>query len=139
MKDTLNSIIFVETEKEFEDDHAELLEALDAVDCSDADKEALLETLLALNGVSRDEWEEYQGSKRLNEEGRDAFSEWEDGVTLVAEEAFTEHCEELCEEIGDIPKDFPHYIVIDWDATADNIRADYSEIEISGTTYLGRS
>ena len=84
MKDTLNSIIFVETEKEFEDDHAELLEALDAVDCSDADKEALLETLLALNGVSRDEWEEYQGSKRLNEEGRDAFSEWEDGVTLVA-------------------------------------------------------
>ena len=124
MKDTLNSIIFVETEKEFEDDHAELLEALDAV---------------ALNGVSRDEWEEYQGSKRLNEEGRDAFSEWEDGVTLVAEEAFTEHCEELCEEIGDIPKDFPHYIVIDWDATADNIRADYSEIEISGTTYLGRS
>ena len=42
MKDTLNSIIFVETEKEFEDDHAELLEALDAVDFSYSDKEALL-------------------------------------------------------------------------------------------------
>lgn len=34
--------------------------------------------------------------------------------------------EELITECGDIPKDFPHYIIIDWEATARNIMQDYS-------------
>lgn len=56
-------------------------------------------------------------------------------LTLIHENYFVEAMQELLEDIGDIPHPFPHYIVIDWEATADNLRADYSSIEIDGHTY----
>jgi len=63
--------------------------------------------------------------------------EWYPG-SLIAESHFTEYCKELCEDIGDVPANIPHYIVIDWDATASNLRVDYGEVEINGNTYLYR-
>jgi chromosome segregation ATPase len=57
---------------------------------------------------------------------------------FIHEEDFTEYCQDMCEDIGDVPKDFPSYVVIDWDRTADNIRADYTEIEWDGGNYLYR-
>ena len=63
-------------------------------------------------------------------------SEWSDGVTLIPESEFVAYCRELLEDCGDIPKNLPHYITIDWDDTADNIKVDYSEIEYDGDTYL---
>lgn len=68
----------------------------------------------------------------------DEVSEWKDGATMIPESEFTDYCRELLVDIGDLPKDLPHYIEIDWDKTADNIRADYSEVEYQGTTYLVR-
>ena len=35
--------------------------------------------------------------------------------------------QQICEDIGDIPKDFPTYIHIDWERTANDIMMDYSE------------
>jgi hypothetical protein len=32
----------------------------------------------------------------------------------------------------------PDWIVIDWDATADNLKVDYTEVEFDGVTYLVR-
>ena len=69
----------------------------------------------------------------------DEVSEWHNGATLIDENDFEEYCQELCSDIGDLPKEIPHYIVIDWEATANNIRADYSEIDYQGTTYLYRN
>ena len=69
----------------------------------------------------------------------DEVSEWTGGNQLIPEDDFEDYCKELCEDIGDIPHDFPSYIVIDWEATAQNLKADYSEIEYQGTTYLYRS
>jgi hypothetical protein len=37
--------------------------------------------------------------------------------------------------IGDMPKEIPSYIVIDWDATAENIQADYTSVDFDGVTY----
>jgi Antirestriction protein (ArdA) len=51
-------------------------------------------------------------------------------VTLIRDHYFTDYARELLEDCGDIPKDIPHYIAIDWDATADNIRVDYSSVEV---------
>jgi antirestriction protein len=65
-------------------------------------------------------------------------SEWHNGNQLIPEEDFEDYCQELCEDIGDIPKELPSYIVIDWEATARNLKADYSEVEYQGTTYLYR-
>lgn len=42
----------------------------------------------------------------------------------TSNEAFTQ---QLLEDIGDIPADLPHYLVIDWEATARAIMMDYHE------------
>lgn len=70
---------------------------------------------------------------------KDEISEWQYGNTLILESDFEDYCKELCEEIGDLPKDLPGYIVIDWGETAVNLRADYSECEYLGETYLYRN
>jgi len=72
---------------------------------------------------------------------RDDFDarDFEDGMTFIADRYFTEYVEELVSEIGDLPREVPGYIVIDWDATADNIRQDYADVEFFGTTYWVRA
>jgi len=60
-------------------------------------------------------------------------------ITLIRDSYFTDYAQELCHDIGDIrTQDFPSYIVIDWEATARNIRTDYSATEIDGVTYWYR-
>jgi hypothetical protein len=59
-------------------------------------------------------------------------------LTLIAESYFTEYCQELVSDIGDMPRDIPDYIEIDWEATAQNLKVDYSEVEVNGFTYFYR-
>lgn len=66
-------------------------------------------------------------------------SEFEYGVTLVDVDDWEEYVEELLEEVGYIPKDFPSWIEIDWEATANNVRQDYREVDYQGNSYLGRN
>jgi hypothetical protein len=63
------------------------------------------------------------------------YGDFEHGETLIAEHYFTEYAEELCKEIGDMPAEITSYLVIDWEATAENIKCDYTTVEIEGTTY----
>jgi hypothetical protein len=83
--------------------------------------------------------EEFTQLKELIEEldsyGGDNCS---DGIFLISESYFTDYCKEMLEDCGDIPRDMHWYIAIDWEETADNLRADYTEVEINGTTYLYR-
>jgi len=55
---------------------------------------------------------------------------------LIPEDDFVEYCEDLVCEIFE-PK-IPSVIVVDWDATADNLRVDYCEVELDGATFLVR-
>lgn len=59
-------------------------------------------------------------------------------VTLIRESYFVKAMQELCEDIGDFPDGVPSYYVIDWDATARNLRVDYSTVEYDGVDYLYR-
>lgn len=59
-------------------------------------------------------------------------------VTLIRESYFTDYAQELLEDCGDIPRDLPHYIHIDWEATARDIKVDYTSTEIDGVTYFYR-
>lgn len=59
-------------------------------------------------------------------------------VTLIRESYFTEYCQDLCADIGAVPRDLPAYIEIDWEATARNLMVDYSTVEIDGVTYFYR-
>ena len=59
-------------------------------------------------------------------------------VTLIRESYFTDYAREMLEDCGLIPREFPNYIEIDWDATARNIRTDYTCTDIAGDTYWYR-
>ena len=80
--------------------------------------------------------EELKALRNLRDE---VGGEWRYGVTLIPENEFEDYCRELVEDIGDLPKGVPGYIVIDWEATANNIRQDYSEAEFQGVNYLFRA
>ena len=66
-------------------------------------------------------------------------SEFDYGVTLVDVDDWEEFVEQDLKDLGYIPKDFPSWIEIDWEATANNVRQDYTEVEYQGNSYLGRS
>lgn len=66
------------------------------------------------------------------------YCEWDSGETLIRESYWVEYVEELVSDIGDMPREIPSYIAIDWDKTAANIKADYTEAEFDGVTYYLR-
>ena len=59
-------------------------------------------------------------------------------ITLIRDSYFVEAMQELMQDIGDLPRNIPDYLAIDWEKTADNLRVDYSSIEIDGTDYWYR-
>lgn len=59
-------------------------------------------------------------------------------VGFIAESYFVEAMQELVTDIGDLPRGIPSYLEIDWKRTADNLRADYSSVDLEGTTYWYR-
>jgi antirestriction protein len=63
--------------------------------------------------------------------------DWYPG-SLIRDSYFVQAMRELCEDIGDFPNGVPSYYVIDWEATANNLRADYSSVEYDGETYWYR-
>ena len=88
----------------------------------------------------RDVWqEEIDQISRIGEIEDEIGSEFDFGVTLIPEDDFTNYIEDFLEDIGYIPKDFPSWIEIDWEATAENVKQDYSELEYEGETYLYRA
>jgi hypothetical protein len=89
--------------------------------------------------VYQDEAEELIALRALAEEAEGySNGDWQHGATLIREEYFTEYAEQLCKDIGDIPENIPDYLVIDWAATAENLKVDYTEVDFDGTTYLVR-
>jgi len=58
-------------------------------------------------------------------------------VTLVCEDYFTKYATELVCETHDLSK-LPHFIHIDWEETAREVKVDYSEVGINGITYFYR-
>ena len=59
-------------------------------------------------------------------------------ITFIKETYFVDYCEQELEDCGYIPNDFPHWIIIDYEATSNNMKQDYQEIDILGETYYYR-
>ncbi len=97
------------------------------------EEEALLAATDERAGWLDENQEELDELNRLAQE----VGEWADGNALIEEGDFTEYAQELAEDIGAVG-DNSGWITIDWEDTADNLKADYSEIEYQGTTYLYR-
>lgn len=81
---------------------------------------------------------ELDALKALVEEAEGYSEDWRHGATLVRDSYFEDYARELLEDCGDIPRNLPHYIEIDWEATARNIRMDYTEVDFDGVSYWVR-
>ena len=81
------------------------------------------------------EGEELETLEKLAAECESYADDWEYGVTLVRDSYFTDYAINLVEECGYISKDFPHWIEVDWEATARNVRMDYTNVDFDGVTY----
>jgi hypothetical protein len=89
------------------------------------------------------EWDDENGDelkalKALAKEASGYADDWKYGAQLIRDSYFTEAMQELLDDCGEIPKNFPSYIEIDWEATARNLRADYTSVEFDGVTYWVR-
>lgn len=70
---------------------------------------------------------------------KDEINEWCHGVELIHEGHWVEYVEQMLRDNGDLPRDIPHYIEIDWESTASNVEADYCTVDIMGETFYYRS
>ena len=86
---------------------------------NESDK-AELETLKGLR-------EEYNGS------------DWEDGVALVRDSYFKDYAIELAEDTGAIGTNYQWPLNhIDWEAAAQELLIDYTQLDFDGVTYYAR-
>lgn len=81
---------------------------------------------------------ELEALQALAEQAASYAPDWEYGATLVRDSYFVDYCEEMVKDIGDLPANIPGYLAIDWEATADNLRVDYTSVEFDGVTYWVR-
>lgn len=93
--------------------------------------------------LNTDDGEEFTAIASLLDElrGNGGDEQWRGDwypITLIEDTYFVEAMRDLVQDIGDLPKEIPSYLEIDWNATAENLRADYSSVEYLGTTYWYR-
>ena len=114
----------------------ELAALNEAIDEAAADDKA--DAIGAAEDWLLDNHDELNALQALAAEAADYADDWQHGATLVSLEYWPTYAQELVEDIGDLPRNIPSYIVIDWEATAGNLQADYTEVDFDGATYLVR-
>lgn len=99
-------------------------------------------TALSLNGVwateASEEAEELDALTTFAADAEGYASDWKYGVTLIRDTYFVEYVQDLLAECGTIPSDLPSWVVLDWEATAENVQVDYTSVELDGVTYWVR-
>lgn len=113
----------------------EAASVVDAEDCTEDEQAEALEALKAYADAFNDltnidhgeDWEALA----------DAWDEL-DGPTMIRESYWVDYVEEYLKEIGYLPQDLADFIVIDWSATAENVKQDYTEFDLDGVTYYIR-
>jgi len=119
----------------------ELKAALNAIDDEDSSAYHEAEEAYDTAYITLTEWDnsdeadELRILTKLADEGSNSSDDWTYGATLIRDDYFTEYAEELVKDIGDLPQNIPSYIVIDWEATAENLKQDYTEVDFDGETY----
>lgn len=90
-----------------------------------------------LSEWDKDYKEELDELERINDECS-GYGDWEHGEAMISEDYFEDYAQELAEELGAVGKN-SSWIVIDWESTANNLKQDYSEVEIDGKTWYYRA
>ena len=122
--------------KELEEDRQALVDARDEAFGVDGEAREAAEDALT-DWDAGDEGDELKALKALADEAK-GCGDWEYGATLVHEDYWVDYVQELLQDVGDLPRGLPGYLVIDWEKTADNIAADYNQVQFGGVTYYVR-
>jgi hypothetical protein len=98
---------------------------------------ARIEELESLMGpeTTEDEIAELEALKALAAEAEPYAPDWIYGAALIRDSYFEQYAEELVKDCGYIPQGIPSWIEIDWEATAENIKVDYTSVEFDDVTY----
>lgn len=84
--------------------------------------------------------EELRVLEEFAKEAEGYTSEWEDGATFIDDSYFEDYARELADDIGAIPSDASWPLThIDWEAAADELKQDYTTVELEGFTFYVRS
>lgn len=149
MDDTIDSREVISKIEELESELQDLKDALDEatqahldVDPDNAEVAAAAATKVtdahdALADWNEEYAEELKALLALQEECD--WGDWKYGATLIRESYFEDYCREMVADIGGIPRDMPNYLVIDWEATANNLSQDYTLVDYGGQDYYIRS
>lgn len=91
------------------------------------------------DGPDEELTEELKVLKELQDEAEGYCPDWHHGATLISDDHFTEYAQELAEDIGAIKDNagWP-YDFIDWDAAAEALKMDYTQVVFDGTDYWVR-
>ena len=130
---------------ELDDLQNELYDIENEDDCADKREDKLEEIADKENEVQDCEleynryYEELEELEALKEEISNSSDEgFEYGIQLIHEDYIDDYLNEMLVDCGYIPKDMPSWIEIDWQATYDNMKEDYNEIELNGNTFYVR-
>ena len=122
----------IENEEDYEDKQIDTDDKLEAI----ADKENEIQECEFEYDRYSEEFAELESLKEEIESNSDEG--FECGIQLIHENYIDDYLDELLEDCGYLPKDLPHWIKIDWQATYDNMKEDYNEIELNGNTFYVR-
>lgn len=108
-------------------------------------EDAVTDAEQALEDANKDlkEWltdnaEEFETLSSAMEE-LDGYRGLRDGITLISEDHFTDYAQELAEDLGYINRNVSWpYTCIDWEQAAEELKADYSTVELDGNTFYLR-
>ena len=83
---------------------------------------------------------ELKALEAFADEASEYAPDWHYGETIIHEDYFTQYAQELSDELslGDGAMAQWPFTHIDWEAAADALKADYSEVEFNGVTYYIR-
>lgn len=83
--------------------------------------------------------DELQSLKAFADQGANNAPDWEYGEGCIRDSYFVEYAQQLADDIGaiDAKADWP-LSYIDWDAAAEALKMDYTEIDFDGVTYWVR-
>lgn len=123
------------------DDIIDSRDFIEYLEEKEAELSDLLEAYMENNDLEEfwDLKEEVDILRDVASEGESYAPDWKYGETLIRESYWVEYVEELLKDIGDLPSDIPWYIEIDWEATANHIKMDYSTIDFGGVDYYIRN
>lgn len=99
-----------------------------------------IESLQDRDDLDESETQELADLESFANEYASGISDWEYGESLIRDDHFVTYAQELADDIGaiDLNAHWP-LSYIDWDAAADALKQDYTEVELRGITYWTRA